>query len=321
MNALISIIIPVYNVQDFLDEAIQSVLRQTYSHLELILVDDGSTDTSGKLCDDYAASDSRIRVIHAPNGGVSKARNRGLDIAGGDYIFFLDSDDYLEPDAIEHLYQNLSEHHADISAGSIRDVDEQGRELFSDILDLPEPVTAMDERSFWSFSLTNKIGVIVTCKLFKRSIWASLRFPEGKIHEDDGVCVSIMQQCHTIVCTEKICMNYRTRSGSIMHTSFSVKNLNKVAFLSERVNYFLDKKYYEYCYGTYFAGMALISKSFLSSESDLKKRAVKEYKSYRSLVKKLLPRVCIFSQKCYLLLFYSSLTIYVLLRYKLRRNS
>ena len=320
MKAIISVIIPVYNVQEFLGEAIQSVLHQSYTELEIILVDDGSTDNSGKICDDYATSNPQIRVIHTKNGGVSAARNKALDIVRGDYIYFLDSDDYLEPDALETLYNNLVACDADMSVGSLRDVDEQGNEIYIDTLGLPKDIMVMDEKSFWSFSLTNKSGVMVTNKLFKQSIWKNLRFLEGKIHEDDGALVSIMRQCSTIVCTNKISMNYRVRTGSIMQTTFSEKNLAKIAFLSERVNYFLEKGYFEYCYGAYFSGMQLISKAYLSSEDTLIKRAKDEYKSYRKLAKYLLPHVKCLSKKCSLLLFYSNLYIYTLIRYKFKSN-
>lgn len=318
MNALISVIIPVYNVQAFLDEAIQSVLQQTYSNLEIIIIDDGSTDNSGKLCDDYAASDSRIHVIHTPNGGLSSARNKGLDIATGNYILFLDSDDYFEPDTIRSLYFNLINHNADISIGSIRDVDEHSNELYIDSLNLQDDIMVLDEQSYWKFTMTRKFGVTVTSKLYKRCIWDTLRFREGKIHEDDGAIVDIMRQCSKIVCTNKICMNYRIRSGSIMQTSFSVKNLDKVEFLAERVNYFLEKEYYEYCYGTFFSGMYLISKAFLSSEAPLIKRAKEEYKAYRKLALKVLPHAATLSQKCSLLLFFFNLNIYTFIRFKLR---
>ena len=320
MDELISIIIPVYNVQEYLDEAIQSALKQTYTNLEIILVDDGSTDVSGKLCDNYAAIDNRVIVIHFPNGGLSKARNCGLDIATGSYIFFLDSDDYLEPDAIEHLLHNLTSHKADISVGSLRDVNESSEIIFDDALALPEPVVLLNERSFWKFSLTKKTGVMATGKLYKRFIWNSLRFPEGKIHEDDAVLVSVMRQCNSIVCTRKICMNYRIRSGSIMQTGFSVKNLDKISFLAERVNYFLENNYPEYLYGTYFAGMELISKAYLSENKTLKDRAKTEHKSYCALITAIRPYIKKHIQRCSLFLFFSHLGLYTFIRYKIKKD-
>lgn len=321
MNDLISVIIPVYNVQEYLEQTLQSVITQTYSSLEIILVDDGSTDASGKICDTYATTDARIRVIHKKNSGISGARNCGLDIASGNYTFFLDSDDFLEPNALELLYHNLIASDADISVGAIREVNEQGIELYCDILHLSAPVVVMNEKSFWAYSITKKIGVMATGKLYKRFIWDTLRFPDGKIHEDDGTIVKVMSQCNSIVCSDSICMNYRIRSGSIMQTTFSVKNLDKVAFFAERVTYFLSKGYYEYCYSTYFFGMELICKAYLSNEITLKQYTKKLYRSYRTLIKRLLPHIPFLSQKLSLLLFAANLPLYTLLRYRLRNNT
>lgn len=320
MNDLISVIIPVYNTQHYLEKAIQSVLSQTYRSLEIILADDGSTDTSGKICDEFAASDARIRVIHKENGGISSARNAALALASGSYIFFLDSDDYLEPDALEYLYSNLITSDADISVGAICDVSEDGSELYRDILHLSAPVVVMNEKSFWAYSINKKIGVMATGKLYKRFFWDTLRFPDGKIHEDDGTIVKVMAQCHLIVCSDKICMNYRMRTGSIMQTAFSVKNLDKIAFLAERVTYFLSKEYYEYCYPAYFVGMELISKAVLCKDAALKKAGKEQYRTYRTLAKELLPHIKPLSQKISLTLFAANLSLYTLIRYRLRHT-
>ena len=112
---LITVIVPVYNVKDYLQQCVESICGQTYQNLEILLVDDGSTDGSGKICDELAKKDTRIKVIHKPNGGLSDARNAGLDVATGDYIGYVDSDDYIEPDMFEILLTNIEEHQADIS--------------------------------------------------------------------------------------------------------------------------------------------------------------------------------------------------------------
>ncbi|CZQ96528.1 nucleotide-diphospho-sugar transferases [Trichococcus palustris] len=114
----ISVIIPVYNVEEYLSECVNSVFNQTYSNLEIILVDDGSPDNCGKICDEYAKKDTRIKVVHKKNGGLGYARNTGLNIATGDYVMFLDSDDKLDTNAIKDLYDSLNKHQADISRGN-----------------------------------------------------------------------------------------------------------------------------------------------------------------------------------------------------------
>lgn len=126
-QTLVSIIIPIYKVEQYLIDCIQSVCSQTYKNIEIILVDDGSPDNCGKICDDYAKMDKRISVIHKENGGLSDARNKGIDIARGDYITFVDSDDYVETTFIEDLYNAIEKTNSDISICNINVVDENGK--------------------------------------------------------------------------------------------------------------------------------------------------------------------------------------------------
>ena len=133
MSDLISVIVPVYNVEDYLDRCINSIINQTYKNLEIILVDDGSTDSSGRKCDDFALKDDRIKVLHKENGGVSSARNAGLDVATGDYIGFVDSDDTIESNMYELLFNNAIEYHTKVSSCQIRTKDIDGTESSIDI--------------------------------------------------------------------------------------------------------------------------------------------------------------------------------------------
>ena len=127
MNPLISVIVPVYKAEKYLDKCVQSIVNQTYKNLEIILVDDGSPDNCPEMCDEWAKKDSRIKVIHKENGGVSSARNAGLDNSFGDYIGFVDSDDFIENDFYECLYDNLVENGADISFCTFKTLDEKNR--------------------------------------------------------------------------------------------------------------------------------------------------------------------------------------------------
>ena len=137
MENLISVIVPVYNIEAYLRKCIDSILAQTYTNLEIILVDDGSTDNSGEICNEYAAKDARIRVIHKGNGGLSSARNTGIDIATGKYIGFVDSDDYLAPDMYEKLLGAIVNNHADISVCNVHHVDENEELISSTFLFTP----------------------------------------------------------------------------------------------------------------------------------------------------------------------------------------
>lgn len=319
MNPLISIIVPVYNTQEYIAEAIESIMAQTYSPIELILIDDGSIDASGQICDSYANVYPNIHVLHTQNGGVGKARNVGLEHAAGEYICFLDSDDFFEPYAIETLYQNLVRYRADISIGSLRYIDEEKKqELYIDTFGLPQETVAMNQHQYLTLSFTKILSIIITNRLFKQCIWKQLRFVEDIIHEDDAAFVDVMRRCNTIVCTDQVTMNYRKRPRSIMQTAFSVKNLVKISFLSDRIQYFLERKYFNCCYFTYFQGMQLISKAFLSSDKALRKEARNKHAAFRKLALKMLPHSDSFAKKIALLLFYLNLDLYTFIRYRLR---
>lgn len=129
MKEQISVIIPIYNVEKYLSDCVESVLKQTYTDLEIILVDDGSQDASGQICDDYAKQDSRVQVIHKKNGGLSSARNAGIDQATGQYFFFLDSDDWIAENALELLYKEIKSTGSDLALCNMQYVDEQGKNL------------------------------------------------------------------------------------------------------------------------------------------------------------------------------------------------
>ena len=178
---LISVIVPIYKVEKYLHKCIDSILAQTYTNLEIILVDDGSPDNCGKICDEYAAKDSRIKVIHQPNGGLSAARNAGLDIATGDYIGFVDSDDYIAPDMYEKLYNALVKNDADMA---ICDYQRFGNELPYDEMSLTTEVItglqAMEKQN----TVINCSFVVAWSKLYKSFIFSNVRFPVGKINED-----------------------------------------------------------------------------------------------------------------------------------------
>ena len=185
-----SIIVPVYNVENQLYRCVDSLIHQTYADLEIILVDDGSTDSSGTMCDDLASKDSRIRVIHQSNRGLSGARNSGLDIMTGEYVFFVDSDDYIAKDTIEKLYMLLQRHNADIMACG-----------FSHVFDGNEPEEAFTSNApgVWNghdsiiqMMRTNNICTVAWNKLYRSTLWENIRFPEGRVHEDEATTYKLL---------------------------------------------------------------------------------------------------------------------------------
>ena len=210
MSDLISIIVPVYNVQDYLDECVESIIHQIYSHLEIILVDDGSTDNSGNLCDCWAAQDNRISVIHKPNGGLSDARNAGIEAAHGAYYMFVDSDDTIAPDAISSMYDAVVSSHCEIAVCNIvRTYDDGGTEPF---------YAPVQSETVWSGNdRFQTLKQPSACnKLFQATLFETVRFPKGKFYEDTFVYHKLALQASAIVLTGRDGYFYLSRRGSIL---------------------------------------------------------------------------------------------------------
>ncbi len=241
MQDLISIIIPVYNVEQYIDDCMKSLLGQTYKNLEIILVDDGSPDNSGRICDEYAQKDSRIRVIHKENGGLSDARNWGLNIATGKYITFLDSDDAITDDCIEYLYNLLVDNkHADMSICGIKRIQigetREGNDHTKTEIYTPEQALEV--------MLYDKgIDVASYAKLYKKEVFSELRFPVGEVYEDTATTYKVIEKCDFIVYGDKQCYFYYTRPGSISKQGrFNKKEYDYIKHTEEMLSY-IENKY------------------------------------------------------------------------------
>lgn len=239
----LSVTVPVYNVEPYLRRCVDSILSQTYTDFELILVDDGSTDGCPAICDEYARQDGRIRVIHKMNGGLSAARNAGLDIAQGEYIGFVDSDDYIRPDMYEILIQKAEETGAEIAAIGYTEVDEDGEVL-------KECMNADGDRVYSRNEFTDqffpdvrwKIGTAAWNKVYRRCLFATYRYPVGKIYEDSFSLLPLFDQCQTIAVSKNRGYYYVcSRSDSIMNASYSVKNLDLLDLGQAQYAFFRDK--------------------------------------------------------------------------------
>jgi len=241
MVDLISVIIPVYNVEPYLKKCLDSVVTQTYKEIEIILVDDGSTDGSGPICDEYATQDKRIRVIHKRNGGLSDARNVGLDRCSGRYVTFIDSDDYVASDYVERLYRILVEYNADIAVCDYFEFygDEEPIESPQKV----EKIIVFDKLQALE-QLYGKYSTQMTVawsKLYKTELFKDLRFPVGKVHEDMFMAHRVLYKSHIVVFTTKQSYFYRRRKGSITNRRFTSKNrLDAISALKERVNFFME---------------------------------------------------------------------------------
>lgn len=197
MDALISVIVPVYNMKEYLPKCVASICAQTYRNLEIILVDDGSTDGTDKLCDELAGKDERIRVFYKENGGSSSARNLGIEKARGSFLGFVDSDDYLEPDMYERLLQVLTEHSAQIAQIGRDEIDADGKKL-PDICLPPEELTSYGSEEFLKELLLHKGDCSFCTKLLSKQLLAGRYFPEGVLNEDFHLLVKLLPEIERI---------------------------------------------------------------------------------------------------------------------------
>jgi len=210
---MISVVIPVYNVSVYLDECINSVVNQTYREIEIILVDDGSTDDSGKKCDCYAKQDSRIRVVHKTNGGLSSARNAGIEIAQGENIVFIDSDDVVSEDMIEFFHSEIKK---DDSIGMVTCLLENFYENGSKNSILRKYQKGIySSKDYAKLILLQKVDNAACAKMYKRSIIGDIRFTEGIVNEDIIFNLQLTLKPFNVLYTEQPFYKYRIRSGSI----------------------------------------------------------------------------------------------------------
>lgn len=236
MHGLISVILPVYNNEHFLPRSIDSVLEQSYSNIEVILVDDGSTDNSGKICNEYTKKDKRIKVIHKKNGGLSDARNIGMKQASGEYIMFVDADDWMPKDAVEKLYDAIVKNGADLSSGIIKEVFSRKKVAYeyspskSTVYDC---VGALRKLMYLHDGASNS----ASGKLYKMNLFKNVKYPVGKLYEDLGTTYKIFAKAKKIVLVDKIVYYYYQNSNSIMHAKYTTKRLQGITFAEEELKF------------------------------------------------------------------------------------
>lgn len=221
-NNLISIIVPVYNVERYLKRCINSILNQTYKDYEVLLIDDGSTDLSGKICDESSMMDERIIVYHKENGGLSDARNYGLCKAKGKYVTFIDSDDYIGPQFLEILYEGCEKHGAMMSVGTSTFSYNETLDYFNEQSDnIFECYTT--EAALRQICLNAKFGMATWGKLYDKRLFENIQFPVGKLYEDLQTTPYLIDQCKQVIYCKAATYYWYQRQGSIMH-SYSSKN-------------------------------------------------------------------------------------------------
>ena len=237
MKSLISVIVPIYNVEKYLKRCIDSIINQTYKNLEIILVDDGSLDNCSKICDEYSKKDKRIRVIHKANGGLSDARNTGLDQAKGKYICFIDSDDYIDINMIKELYTNLVKTKSDISICDFVSFDEKTEKYNSYSNSI---FIVKDSKYDLMFNEYRLVTTVQWNKLFKREIFDNLRFKYGKIHEDEFIICYELEKANKISFLLKPYYHYYQRVNSITG-KFSINNFDAIDAIISQIVFFRER--------------------------------------------------------------------------------
>lgn len=275
MDKLISIIIPIYNVERYLKDCIESVRRQIYDNLEIILVNDGSTDRCLEICIKYARIDNRIVVVDKENGGLSDARNAGIEASHGKYIFFLDSDDIIANNTISELFMIADKYKVDIVQCSFKPF-KTGQKI--SMKDKRKKVICFSGRDFLYESYERRINSTVSAaaKLIRRDIMGDIRFPFGKLHEDVFTTYKIIYNSERVAYIDYPFYLYRLSEGSIMRRSFSIERLDWIEGLENKLEFYeskSDSKLYNRTFQEYLAVLLklnyLVKKNKLKEASDL----------------------------------------------------
>jgi glycosyltransferase involved in cell wall biosynthesis len=257
LNELISIIVPVYNVEKYLARCIDSILGQTYDNLQIILVNDGSPDNSPVICEEYAKRDSRIEVINKQNGGLSDARNTGIELAQGEYIAFIDSDDYVHQRYIENMYDCIKRDNSDMCVCRYNKV-EEGNENLDIILNEPESsntylqglhsaeaiMKTMDTKD-------SEFHVVAWNKLYCIELFNYIKYPVGCLHEDEFIIHRLFASCNSISIIPDVLYFYLQRFDSITGNMFSVRRLDALDAFNDRIHFYLENKFYHLLKNTY----------------------------------------------------------------------
>ena len=290
-NQLISIIVPIYNVEKYLKECIESIINQTYKNIEIILVDDGSPDNCGKICDEYSQRDKRIILIHKENGGLSDARNKGIDIAKGDYLTFIDSDDFVNIDYIEKLYNSIKLNNTKLAQCGISKVNENN--------EIIEKLNYDENYIKTSHEILNELygkhlieNVVVWNKMYAKELFENIRFPVGKIHEDEFTTYKIFYSVDRISLLSDCLYNYRQTNESIIGKKFNKKRLNLLEALEERMDFFKNRNeidLYEKTLKFYIEELRLYYikvKKYIENSKEIQQDIKRKYKiEYKKFVK------------------------------------
>jgi len=282
-NDLISIVVPIYKVEKYLKKCLDSIINQSYRNLEIILIDDGSPDNCGKICDEYAIIDNRIKVVHKENGGLSDARNCGIDIAKGKYITFVDSDDYIESQYVEKLYDAIQANNTKMSQCNILIVDDNGEILEKTGYENISVKTSKEllKELYGEHCIEN---IVAWNKMYERELFKDLRYPTGKIHEDEFTTYKILYNIDKVAIANDYLYNYRKNENSITERKFNLKRLDMIEAFEERMQFFENKNEFELYISTLLMYMQKIkecyikTKKFIDNSKTTQRELIKKYR-------------------------------------------
>ena len=268
MKAVISLIVPVYNVSEYLDRCVTSMLLQDFNDIEILLIDDGSTDDSGEKCECWGKKDKRIRVFHKANGGLSDARNYGLMHSNAKYVIFIDSDDYIDRSFCSTLYFLAVQNHAQIAACGTRIVFESGKEKIND--NRLEDITVDSLTAFQYMLYEHRITNSAWGKIYVRSLFNGITYPVGKYCEDAFTTYKLILKCRRIAITNKALYNYYIRKDSILGQADISTQLDLIE-ACDQIDDFVHEKFPSLIpasrYKKFIANISLVFKADLNDES------------------------------------------------------
>lgn len=302
MNDLITVIVPIYKVENYISKCIESIINQTYSDIEIILVDDGSPDNCPKICDDYCRRDKRIKVIHKENGGLSDARNIGLECAKGKYILFIDGDDYIKSEMLEIMHKVIISDASDMVICNYELVDEYEKVAAQErdkIYEHDNEKIVIDEKTFWDncYDYDYLYYVVAWNKLYDRKVFDNIRYKKGAVHEDEIILHKIVDKCNKISCIPEKLYIYVQHENSIMNSKVSEKNMYCIDGIIYRIKYLHKKgfdnhldRHFNICvsilekYGMHNGVNDKTYKEYLMKTKRLSKEIFK-YKNIRRIIK------------------------------------
>ena len=273
---LLTVIVPVYNVADYLEHCLESILSQTYRNTQVVIVNDGSTDDSGRICREYASKDERILLIEQENQGLACARNAGLDYALGTYIAFIDSDDYIEPEFLERLHEAAQREDAEVSCCSYSVVDEDGSLIRE--AHFKEELT--DEHGYWKTALiAETLNSYVWNKLYRRSAIGSLRYIPGKLCQDHAFNLKFFSQASRVYFLDEPLYHYRHRPKSICTSPGYVMNLDAIEFDIDTYNHLESRGFYDCTPHSFHRAIAHLARKSPDSDDPAEQERYRGYQA------------------------------------------